>query len=202
MSNILVEDALLEWEQVLGRAFLVGAPAALAAAESATFPTAQRIPVILRPANCDQVREVVRIANQYGLPVYPVSTGKNWGYGSRVPALDGCALLDLSRMNQIIGFDEDLGYVTVQPGVTQNDLLAFLKARESKLWMDATGSSPDCSLIGNAVERGFGHTPYGDHFSNVCGFGGGPAERGRHQDGLLRSTRSPGGSGVSMGCRA
>jgi 4-cresol dehydrogenase (hydroxylating) len=35
--------------------------------------------------------------------------------------------------------------------------------------MDATGSSPSCSLIGNAMERGFGHTPYGDHFSNVCG---------------------------------
>ena len=25
------------------------------------------------------------------------------------------------------------------------------------------------SFIGNAVERGFGHTPYGDHFANVCG---------------------------------
>ena len=36
--------------------------------------------------------------------------------------------------------------------------------------MDATGSSPDCSLIGNVVERGFGHTPYGDHFAQVCGF--------------------------------
>ena len=36
--------------------------------------------------------------------------------------------------------------------------------------MDATGSSPDCSLIGNIMERGFGHTPYGDHFAQVCGF--------------------------------
>src|SRR5205085_7738669 len=35
-------------------------------------------------------------------------------------------------------------------------------------WMDATGASPDCSLIGNAVERGFGHTPYGDHFAHAC----------------------------------
>jgi 4-cresol dehydrogenase (hydroxylating) len=34
--------------------------------------------------------------------------------------------------------------------------------------MDATGSSPDCSLIGNAMERGFGHTLYGDHFAQVC----------------------------------
>jgi 4-cresol dehydrogenase (hydroxylating) len=35
--------------------------------------------------------------------------------------------------------------------------------------MDATGASPDCSLIGNTVERGFGHTPYGDHFAHCCG---------------------------------
>ena len=35
--------------------------------------------------------------------------------------------------------------------------------------MDATGASPQCSLIGNTVERGFGHTPYGDHFAHSCG---------------------------------
>ena len=36
--------------------------------------------------------------------------------------------------------------------------------------MDATGSSADCSIIGNTLERGFGHTPMGDHCSHVCGF--------------------------------
>jgi 4-cresol dehydrogenase (hydroxylating) len=36
--------------------------------------------------------------------------------------------------------------------------------------MDATGSSPQCSVIGNTLERGFGHTEYGDHFNHVCNF--------------------------------
>jgi 4-cresol dehydrogenase (hydroxylating) len=36
--------------------------------------------------------------------------------------------------------------------------------------MDSTGASPEASVIGNTVERGFGHTPYGDHFANVCSF--------------------------------
>jgi 4-cresol dehydrogenase (hydroxylating) len=36
--------------------------------------------------------------------------------------------------------------------------------------MDATGSSPECSIIGNTMERGFGHTPFGDHASHVCAF--------------------------------
>ena len=115
------------------------------------------------------VQECLRIANQYATPVYPISSGRNWGYGSRMPASDGCVLLDLGRMNRIVDFNERLAYVTVEPGVTQAQLYALLEERGSKLWMDATGASPHCSFIGNAVERGFGHTPYGDHFAHVCG---------------------------------
>jgi 4-cresol dehydrogenase (hydroxylating) len=111
----------------------------------------------------------MRIASEWGTPVYPVSSGKNWGYGSRMPASDNCVLLDLGRMNRILDFSEELGYVTVEPGVTQAQLRDFLKERGSRLWMDSTGASPDCSLIGNTMERGFGHTPYGDHFAHSCG---------------------------------
>ncbi len=174
MPNLQLEPARLnlatrEWTGLLGPSFVISQPEALLAAETATFPTDQRVSVILRPENPREVSELVRIAGRHKIPVYPVSSGKNWGYGSRVPVVSGCALLDLSRMNRISGFSESLGYVTVQPGVTQADLFDFLQKRQSRLWMDATGSSPDCSLIGNAMERGFGHTPYGDHFSNVCG---------------------------------
>jgi 4-cresol dehydrogenase (hydroxylating) flavoprotein subunit len=72
-------------------------------------------------------------------------------------------------MNRILDFNEELGYVTVEPGVTQGQLFEFLRRRNSKLWMDCTGASPNCSLIGNTMERGFGHTPYGDHFAHSCG---------------------------------
>jgi 4-cresol dehydrogenase (hydroxylating) len=162
--------ALTEWTEVLGPAFVVRERGLLADAEAATFQTSQRIPVILRPADRKEVCETVRIAARHGVALYPVSSGRNWGYGSRVPVVSGCALLDLSRMNRITAMDDRLGCVTVQPGVTQRDLFGFLREHGTEFWMDATGSSPDCSLIGNAMERGFGHTPAGDHFSNVCGF--------------------------------
>jgi 4-cresol dehydrogenase (hydroxylating) len=138
-------------------------------AETATFGTHQSIRIILRPRSAEEVRECVRQANRAQLPIYPVSSGKNWGYGSRVPPAEGCALLDLSGLNRILDFNERLGYVTLEPGVTQRQLYEFLASNSSGLWLDATGSSPDCSLIGNALERGFGHTPYGDHFAHVCG---------------------------------
>ena len=30
------------------------------------------------------------------------------------------------------------------------------------------GASPDCSIVGNTMERGFGHTPMGDHAGTAC----------------------------------
>ena len=127
------------------------------------------MPAIVRPGNREEVQTVLRIANEYRIPVYPVSGGCNWGYGSRVPSASGSVLLDFGRMNRILDFNEDLAYITVEPGVTQQQVYAFLQERKSRLWMDATGASPQASLVGNTVERGFGHTPYGDHFSHVCG---------------------------------
>jgi 4-cresol dehydrogenase (hydroxylating) len=154
---------------VLGPEFVIVDPAQLRSAATATFATRIQIPVILRPGSPQQVQQCMRIAQVEGVPVYPVSSGKNWGYGSRVPASQGCALMDLGRMDRILDFNEELAYVTVEPGVTQRQLFDFLSGRKSRLWMDATGASPECSLVGNTMERGFGHTPYGDHFANVCG---------------------------------
>jgi 4-cresol dehydrogenase (hydroxylating) len=162
------DSAIGHWASVVGAENVTTSTAQLIAAETGTFATGHRIPAIVRPANRTEVQECMRIANRWNVPVYPISSGRNWGYGSRVPASDGCVLIDLGRMNRILDFNEELGYVTVEPGVTQAQLHGFLAERGSRLWMDATGASPHCSLIGNAVERGFGHTPYGDHFAHTC----------------------------------
>lgn len=161
--------AIEEWGRIVGREFVETASERLRTAKCATFATDQRITAILRPGSTAEVQACMRAANRFRVPLYPISSGKNWGYGSRVPPLDGCAIIDLSRLNRIVDFNESLAYVTVEPGVTQRQLFDFLREKNSRLWMDATGSSPDCSLIGNAMERGFGHTPYGDHFAHTCG---------------------------------
>jgi 4-cresol dehydrogenase (hydroxylating) len=160
--------ALLAWRQAIGSSSVSTEAEILKAAGTATFATRRQVLAILRPADRAQVQECVRIANQFRVPIYPISTGKNWGYGSRAPVDDG-VLLDLSRLNRILDFDETLAYVTVEPGVTQKQLYEFLQAHGSRLWMDATGASPDCSIIGNTLERGFGHTPMGEHCNYVCG---------------------------------
>jgi 4-cresol dehydrogenase (hydroxylating) len=164
-----LDRAIQDWSAVVGPEHVISDPATLRDAETATFTTTRHVPLILRPGDRHQVQACLRIANEREIPVYPISTGRNWGYGSKVPATDGNVIVDLGRMNRIVDFSEDLAYVTVEPGVTQQQLFDFLRASGSRLWMDATGARPDCSLIGNTMERGFGHTPYGDHFAHVCG---------------------------------
>jgi 4-cresol dehydrogenase (hydroxylating) len=44
-----------------------------------------------------------------------------------------------------------------------------LKKIGSGLWADCTDSTPEGSVIGNALERGVGYTPYCDHFASLCG---------------------------------
>ncbi|MCC7547487.1 MAG: FAD-binding oxidoreductase [Burkholderiales bacterium] len=143
-------------------------PALLAMRARATFASDHRVAALVRPGSVTQVQACMRIAASQRIPVYPVSSGRNWGYGSSLPASDGNAIIDLSRMNAILEINPRLAYATIEPGVTQRQLMQALQDITPALWLDATGSSPDCSIIGNTVERGFGHTPYGDHFGHAC----------------------------------
>jgi len=38
------------------------------------------------PSTAEEVSQVVRIANTFKIPIYPISTGKNLGYGGSAPA--------------------------------------------------------------------------------------------------------------------
>jgi 4-cresol dehydrogenase (hydroxylating) len=171
MTNTIemYQAALIAFEQAVGKDFVATDAVALQRASTATFPTIPKVCAIVKPASRAELQQCMSIAGQFCLPVYLISSGKNWGYGSRVPVKDDSILIDLSRLNRILDFSEELAWVTIEPGVTQRQLLDYLKARNSKLWIDATGSSPDASLIGNSMERGFGHTTYGDHAAQLCG---------------------------------
>jgi len=122
------------------------------------------------PDTADQVVALVKIANRYKVPIYPISTGKNLGYGGAAPAVAGSVVLDLKRMNRVIEIDERNGYVVVEPGVSYFDLYNHIQERGLKLWIDCP--SPGWgSLIGNALDGGVGVTAaaYRGHFDASCG---------------------------------
>ena len=162
-----VEELISQCIGLLGESNVVTQKGKLARYEIATFRTSNQVIAAVKPQSREQVQQLVRLANQYKTSLYPLSTGQNWGYGSAVPTANNCMVMDLGLMTKIVDFNKDLAYVTLQPGVTQKQLYEFLLQQGGELWMDATGSAESCSIIGNTMDRGFGHTPYGDHFANV-----------------------------------
>lgn len=129
-----------------------------------TRPTA-----VCYPTTTEEVQALVRAAVPLGAVLYPVSGGRNWGYGDACAPTEGAVIVDLGRMNQILEINDELAYCVIEPGVTQGQLYAQLQERGGNLWMDATGAGLDASLMGNTLDRGFGHTRHSDHFQTSCG---------------------------------
>ncbi|MGE0861748.1 MAG: FAD-binding oxidoreductase [Gammaproteobacteria bacterium] len=159
--------ALAAWAALLGAEHVLDGAAASGRYGACTLRSGRTVSAALRPGSVDDVVRALAIAGQHGVALYPVSTGNNWGYGSANPPRAGSVVLDLSRMNRIVEMDEELGFITVEPGVTQGQLHQYLRERKLPFLVPAHGGGPDCSLIGNAVERGYGITPYADHFAAV-----------------------------------
>lgn len=136
-----------------------------------TLPGADHVPsAILFPASTADVEAIVRHANAFRIPLFPISMGRNLGLGSRAPMRSGQVVVDLGRrMNRVVEINEELGYCVVEPGVTFNALYEALQSRGSALMMSPTAGPPDGSLLGNALDKGGGSGPAGDHFGNVCG---------------------------------
>jgi len=158
-----------ELAALLGAGNVISDPDQLAAAAQTNYPSSQQIPLIIRPATAAELAGCLKIARRYDQAVYVVSRGKNWGYGSKAPVQDNCILIELDRMDRMLDYDDQLGYITVEPGVTFQQAFDFLRERKSSLLLGTTGGPVDSSLIGNALERGVGTGVYADRFSAVCG---------------------------------
>ena len=133
-------------------------------------PDERRASAAVAPTSVEQVQAIMRIANRYHIPMYPISTGRNLGYGGAAPVLSGSVVLDLKRMNQILEVSERNACALVEPGVSYFDLYRHIRQNKLKLWVDV----PDPgwgSPLGNALERGAGYTlsPYRDHWAAHCG---------------------------------
>lgn len=121
------------------------------------------------PGSTQEVQQVVRWANHYLIPIYPISIGRNVGYGGAAPRVPGGVIVDLGkRMHEILNIDEGNASCMVEPGVTYFALYEEIQRRKLPLWIDC----PDLgggSVLGNAIDRGVGYTPAGDHFADYCG---------------------------------
>lgn len=118
---------------------------------------------VIYPTTSDEVRNLVLRASAMKKPLYFVSGGRNWGYGSGLPVQDGSTLISLEKMNQIISYDRELGVIEIEPGVTQGQLERYLDENGLNYYVPNTGAGPDGTIVGNALERGFGMAPIENH---------------------------------------
>jgi 4-cresol dehydrogenase (hydroxylating) len=163
-----IGEAVASWRQRLGPEAVLTGDACLPYTRC-TMARPRRIPAVLKPRSEADLVEVVRIAARQRVPLYPISTGRNWGYGSANPVLDDNVVVDLSGMAAILAIDAALGTVRLQPGVTQGQLADHLEREGLPFMVPVTGAGPGCSIVGNALERGYGITPHSDHFAAVLG---------------------------------
>jgi FAD/FMN-containing dehydrogenase len=138
---------------------------------------------VVAPIDTKETVIIVKWANKHKIPIFPISIGRNLGYGGAAPRVRGSVVVDMGkRMNQVLEIDEDSCCALIEPGVTFFGLYEAVQKKGAKLWVDV----PDLgiplsqassnwiigggSVIGNTVDRGVGYTPYGDHFGMHCGF--------------------------------
>lgn len=164
----MMKEAQTQWQQLLGVTRVLTTPESLAKYHlDTTEPQPREIPCVILAHNIEEIIQIVKIAGACHVSLYPISTGNNWGYGSANPVTSGCVILDLSGMNKISNYDAQLGIVTTEPGVTQGMLADFLKSQNDEFMAPVTGAGPQASILGNALERGYGLTPVADHFLSL-----------------------------------
>ena len=175
IENVLASDSSFSFDSQQLSRFMLGTEGL------AFFDKKQRqLMGVITLSQASEIKLILDLANQcakneeLAFSLYPISTGNNWGYGTSQPTglSNNIILLDLGRLTNITHFDSELGLVTLEPGVTQQQLSDFLHQHNHDYMVPVTGAGPSCSILANALERGYGITPYTDHFSAVTSIQG------------------------------
>lgn len=82
---------------------------------------------VAAPRGVEDTQALMRLANEFEIPVWPFSVGRNLGYGAAAPRVRGSVGLDMGRhMKKILKVDVEGAYALVEPGVTFFDLHKYL----------------------------------------------------------------------------
>lgn len=118
-------------------------------------PSFWRLPeVVVLPANTEEVSAVMKIANQYKVPVTPRSAGTSVSCGA-VPVYHGIVLL-MERMNHILEMNEDGMYMVVEAGVRTIDIQNLAHSK-GLMYAGDPCSSDSCLIGGNLATNAGGN---------------------------------------------
>ena len=120
--------------------------------DEAEWAAAGRPIAAVRATSTSQVQQVVAACAQLEVPV--VTRGAGTGLSGGANAVEGCLVLDLSKMNRILEIDADNMVAVVQPGVINDDFKAAVAERG--MWYPPDPASAAWSTIGGNVATNAG----------------------------------------------
>lgn len=94
---------------------------------------------VIWPRDTPEVQSIVRLCNEFSMPLWPYSVGRNTGYGGTAPRVSGSIAMDLGKhLNKILDVNVEGAYALVEPGVTFMDLHEYLMKNNLRehLWVD------------------------------------------------------------------
>lgn len=116
-------------------------------------PNLQAMPdAVVSPRNTSEVSEVVKVCNEYIVPIVPRGSGTNL-CGGTCPTEGGVVIL-FKHMNKIIDLDEENLTITVQPGVICLDVANTASAKG--LFYPPDPGSMKIATIGGAISENSG----------------------------------------------
>ncbi len=111
--------------------------------------------MVVMPNTTEEVRKIVLVANEKGVPIVPMGGGLVLSGLTR--ALKGGIILDMKRMNRIIEVNESSRYALVEAGTSQGMLQAYLKKHHPSLKHSVPDAPPIATIGGNVLIHGSGH---------------------------------------------
>ncbi len=124
--------------------------------------------VVVFPRSTAEVSEIVKIANQYRLPV--VGRGAGTGLSGGAIPCEGGIVVAFARMNRVLEIDLENERATLQPGVVNLDITLAVEGR-GYFYAPDPSSQRACTIGGNVSENSGGpHTlAYGVTTNHVLG---------------------------------
>ncbi|SMB89366.1 FAD linked oxidase domain protein [Hymenobacter roseosalivarius DSM 11622] len=158
----LTPELLVAFEAIVGPSHLLTAQRAEVAATADAYADYGRDhtedlhfapDVVLRPANVEEISQIVRLCHQHRIPVTPRGAGTGLS-GGALPVHHG-VVLSTERFNKIIEIDERNLQATVEPGVINQ---VFQEAVQAKglFYPPDPASKGSCFLGGNLSQSSGG----------------------------------------------
>jgi glycolate oxidase len=107
---------------------------------------------VVRPRSTAEVQTVVRHCRDHSIPIVPRGAGTGLSGGAN--AVDGCVVISLEAMDQVLEIDARERLAVVQPGVVNDDLRRIVA--EQELWYPPDPASAPWSTIGGNVATNAG----------------------------------------------